>query len=197
MGTRALLIVHLAAVLLVAVLPSRAHGQIEIEVDRERRLRVAMDRAQGCPPEEILRALDPNVDSVVVNLLNDKDAPVHYRLYAVDCLGHFSNKRSRQVISSLLGDPTWDRIFRLRAFTAAARSMGVEFLADLMETCEERDAETRAAAVRAMAWIPTTRARSYLVQLQTRERDPLVLQAIGEALQRIPVDPLRPPGSDL
>ncbi len=178
--------------LLAVAPPAQAQRQIDLEQDRMQRLRKALDKAGGCPDEQVLRALDPNVDSLLVNLLNDKDASLLYRLYAVDCLGNFNNKRSRQLLASLLGDPTWDKIYRLRAMGAAARAMGVEILEELREACEDRDAETRAAAVRAIGWISTPRARSFLKHLQTRERDPTVIQAIGESLKRIPKDPYRP-----
>ena len=191
----------LAAVLVLATLlataPVQAQGQIDLDMDRMQRLRKAMDKARGCPDERVLRGMDPNVDSLLVNLLNDKDARIHYRLYAVDCLGNFNNKRSRQLLASLLGDPTWDKVYRLRAMGAAARAMGAEVLEDLREACEDRDAETRAAAARAIGWISTPRARSFLKHLQTRERDPAVIQAIDEALKRLPEDPYRPEGTSI
>jgi len=178
---------------LLAAVPATGQGRIDLGADRQRKLLKAMDAAQGCPDPGVLRAMDPNMDSILVNLLNDKDASMRYRLYAVDCLGHFDNKRSRQVLGSLLGDPTWDKVYRLRAFSAAARAMGAESLEELKEACNDRDAETRAAAARAIGWINVPRARSFLQHLKVRERDPAVLQAITEALKRIPKDPLRPP----
>jgi HEAT repeat protein len=177
---------------LIAV-PAYGQGQVELDGDRQRKLLKAMDRAKGCPDEAVLRTMDPNMDSMLVNLLHDKDTPIHYRLYAVDCLGHFSNKRALQVLSSLLGDPTWDKVYRLRAMSSAARAMGGEVLEDLKEACNDRDAATRAAAARAIGWINVPRARSFLVHLKVREQDPVVLQAIIEALKRIPADPIRPP----
>ena len=183
--------------LLAAATAAQAQGKTELDSDRMLRLRKAMDKAGGCPDEQTLRAMGSNTDSLLVNLLNSKDAPIRYRLWAVDCLGNFNNKRSRQLLASLLGDPTWDKVYRLRAMGAAARAMGVEILEDLKETCEDRDAETRAAAARAIGWIQTPRARSFLKHLQTRERDPAVIQAIGEALKRIPEDPYRPEGKSI
>jgi len=195
---RTLLTALLVFATFLAVAPAaQAQGKIELETDRMQRLYKALDKAGGCPDEQTLRAMDSNVDSLLVNLLNDKDAPLRYRLYAVDCLGHFNNKRSRQLLASLLGDPTWDKVYRLRAMGAAARAIGVEVLGDLREACEDRDAETRAAAARAIGWIQTPRARSFLKHLQTRERDPTVIQAIGEALKRIPEDPYRPEGTSI
>ena len=185
-----------ALLLLLATLftatPALGQGQIELDGDRQRRLLRAMDSAQGCPSGSFLRNMDPNIDSVLVNLLNDKDTPLQYRLYAVDCLGSFTNKRSIQVLSSLLNDPTWDKMYRLRAMAAAARAMGAEVLGPLKEACNDRDAETRAAAARAIGWINVPRARSFLKHLKLREQDPMVLEAITEALKRIPKDPLRP-----
>jgi HEAT repeat protein len=188
---------RLSALLVLATLitsiPAFGQGQIELEGDRQRKLLGAMDQAKGCPSESSLRNMDPNIDSILVNLLHDKETPLEYRLYAVDCLGHFANKRSLQVLSSLLGDPTWDKVYRLRAMSAAARAMGSEVLNDLMEACNDRDADTRAAAARAIGWINVPRARSFLMHRKVREQDPAVLQAITEALKRIPADPLRPP----
>lgn len=182
---------------LTMAIPAFGQGQIELESDRQRKLLKAMDRAEGCPEESLLRSIDPAVDSLLVNLLNEKEAPMHYRLYAVDCLGYFSNKRSLQVISSLLGDPTWDKVYRHRAMSAAARSMGAEVLDDLKEACNDRDSETRAAAARAIGLIHVPRARAFLQHLKIREQNPAVLQAITESLKRIPTDPLRRPDTGI
>ncbi|MFH1532339.1 MAG: HEAT repeat domain-containing protein [Pseudomonadota bacterium] len=185
------------ATLLTAAAPAFGQGQIELEGDRQRKLLRYMDLAKGCPAEGLLRGMDPNIDSILVNLLHDKDTPLRYRLYAVDCLGYFNNKRSQQVLASLLGDPTWDKVYRLRAMGASARAMGVDILEELMEACNDRDAETRAAAVGAIGWINVQRAHSFLQHLKTRERDPEVIQAITESLKRIPADPIRPPDTGI
>ncbi len=180
------------ATLLTAV-PAYGQRYIELEGDRQRKLLRAMDKAEGCPDESLLQKKKKKKKKKKKTTHHDKDTPIHYRLYAVDCLGHFSNKRALQVLSSLLGDPTWDKVYRLRAMTAAARSMGGEILDDLKEACNDRDATTRAAAVRAIGWINVPRARSFLIHLKVREQDPEVLQAIIDALKRIPADPIRPP----
>lgn len=192
--TSALLIL---AILLTSIPAFGQDHNIELDGDRQRKLLRAMDRVEGCPKVSTLRTMDPNIDSILVNLLHDKDTPLQYRLYAVDCLGAFANKRALQVLSSLLGDPTWDKVYRLRAMSAAARAMGGEILDDLKEACNDRDAETRAAAARAIGWINVPRARSFLIHLKVREQDPVVLQAISEALKRIPADPLRRPESGI
>ncbi len=183
----------LVLVTLFTAAPTLGQGRIELSGDRQRKLLKAMDKVKGCPDEGLLRAMDPSIDSILVNLLYDSDVPLHYRLYAVDCLGYFSNKRSLQILSSLLGDPTWDKIYRLRAMSAAARAMGGEILEELKVACNDRDSGTRAAAARAIGWINIPRARSFLEHLKIQERDPEVIQAITDALKRIPKDPLRPP----
>jgi HEAT repeat protein len=143
-----------------------------------------VDKARGCPSENILRSISPRVDSFVVDMLNNRKLSLWRRMAAVDCLAHFANKRSKQVLSSLISDPTWDQNFQHRAMISAAKAFGEEFYPQIMQKAQSKNPSTRAAAVKALGILATQQAVMSLKSLQDTELDMEVIRAIDEALRQ-------------
>lgn len=157
-------------------------AQYKTGSDYKRELLDQISKARGCPSETALRAISPKIDSYVTDIINNRTIPMWKRLAAVDCMAHFRNKRSRQVLSSMLTDPTWDHDFRKHAMRAGARAFGEEFLPELRDLALSRNPATRSAAVKAIGEIGTQQSIQTLKSLQTTEVDLEVITALDEAL---------------
>jgi hypothetical protein len=176
----------LGVIAFMLIIPALVQAQPRMRTEKDRKLDILklFQKKGGCPSEAVLRSFGSDADSLMTDMINNPQLSLKYRLYAVDCMAYFRNKRSDQVLSSLLNDPTWDRPFVHRAMYSYARAFGGEALIHLKPFLQKRAPATRAAAVRAIGFIGTSRAISLLKRVQLMERDLLVLQAIDEVLQK-------------
>lgn len=157
-----------------------AECQFKTRDDRLRELADYMAKAKVCPTEEKLRNFGSDADSMMTNICTDRNRPLELRLLAVDCLAYFSNKRSSQVLHSMLTDPTWDRPFQHKAMMSLAKAFGEEVFPELKTYTESQDPATRLQAVKALGLIGGERVKAYLQSLAQREQDSAVLQAISD-----------------
>jgi HEAT repeat protein len=173
----------LALLVLLLPLPLLAQSTVLTTQERTRILAESLAAAPHCPSVQKLRSVGADVDSLLTNIALNKTIFLEVRLKAVDCLGYFSNKRSRQVLNSMITDPTFDSPFQQAALLSLARAFGEEAFPLLRSYTDNTDAKTRVVAVKALGIIGSARTRSYLMGLAQSETDPMVQQAIAEALK--------------
>jgi hypothetical protein len=173
----------LALLVLLLPLPLLAQSTMLTTVERTRLLADSLAAAPQCPSVQKLRAVGADVDSMLTNIALNKTVRLEVRLKAVDCLGYFSNKRSRQVLNSMITDPTFDSPFQQQALLSMARAFGEEVFPLLRSYTDNTDVKTRLVAVKAIGLIRSARTRAYLEGLAQTETDPMIQQAIAEALQ--------------
>ena len=143
------------------------------------------------PPTEVeIRAVAHDVDSVLADVINDREQDSLTRTRAVSCLGFFQNKRARQLLRAIVTDPAWQKPFRQAALVAIASTMGVEALDVLKEFTRDPDADIHLACVLGLEVMGGQRALTLLKDLQLREREPEVIKAIDAAIRKLSRSPL-------
>lgn len=142
------------------------------------------------PTEARIRAVAHDVDSVLADIINDRDMDSLTRSRAVSCLGFFQNKRAQQLLRAIITDPAWQKPFRHAALVAIANSMGVEALDVLKEFTRDPDSEIRLACVQGLEVMGGAQALTLLKDPQLREREPVVIEAIDKAIRELSRSPL-------
>jgi len=137
------------------------------------------------PTEDQLRKVGPDVDSLLTDIINDSTVDLVSRRRAITALGFFDNRRSRQVLSSIVTDPAWEKPYRVAALEAVAGVMGEEAFEMVKDRSNDPDEDVRAACVRALEIMGGSRARDLLKSLLLQERSPAVMKLIDKALGNI------------
>jgi HEAT repeat protein len=137
------------------------------------------------PAEAQVRKEGPGADSTLVDIINDSDVDVVSRRRAIEALGFFDNKRSRQMLSGIITDPAWEKVFRIAALETIGRVMGEEAFEMVKDRALDPDAEVRLACVKALEAMRGVRALGLLRSLQLQEHDPAVVREIDKALGRL------------
>ena len=143
----------------------------------------AIEENKTCPALPFLKALGSNADSIIVRMINEKSIPAWKRVTAVSCLRHYSSKKSKQILSSMISDPSWDDAFRHQAMDTIVDLIGEEAFYMLKKYAVGPNKTERLAAIKAMAKIRTERTGSFFRYLQTRESDPEILSIINQGLR--------------
>jgi len=178
---------------LAAVLTLAAAGvfaqTFETRKDKHEKV-VKLLKKKKPPTEAQIRAVAHDVDSVLADVINDRDLDSLTRTRAVSCLGFFQNRRARQLLRAIITDSAWQKPFRQAALVAIASAMGVEALELLKEFTRDPDEEIRLACVQGLEVMGGAQALALLKDLQLRERELAVLQAIDTAIRNLSRSPL-------
>lgn len=185
---RALVASVVAAVLVLAAFGVAAQGFETRRDKHEKVVKLLMKKER--PTEAQIRAVAHDVDSVLADVINDREQDSLTRTRAVSCLGFFQNKRARQLLRAIVTDPAWQKPFRQAALVAIASTMGVEALDVLKEFTRDPDADIRLACVLGLEVMGGQRALTLLKDLQLREREPEVIKAIDAAIRKLSRSPL-------
>lgn len=180
-----------AVALAIAMLASVGAAAQSIETRKDKHDKVVkLLMKKERPTEAQIRAVSHDVDSVLADIINNRDMDSLTRTRAVACLRFFQNKRATQLLRSIITDPAWQKPFRQAALIAIASSMGVEALDILKEFTRDPDAEIRRACVQGLEVMDGEQALRLLKDLQLRERDPVVIEAIDKAIRELSRSPL-------
>lgn len=183
--------IALTAVLAALVLiPAATFGQgYPTKSDNRQKMRDLLEKREP-PTEKQIRAVSPDVDSLLSDVINDRTADFITRKRAVEAMGYFQTKRARQLLRTVITDPAWQKPYRIVAIKAIARSVGAPALEMIKKYAGDPDSEVRLACVYALDVMGSTAALTLLRNWQLREKDAGVLRAIDGAIRKLSRDPL-------
>lgn len=173
--------------LLISVLAT-AQGQ-PTKTDKREKIRELLEKREP-PTEEQVRRVASDVDSLLSDIINDREADFITRKRAVTALGYFQTKRARQMLRSIITDPAWQKPYRVVAIVAIAQSLGKPAFNMVKGYTGDPDSEVRLACVDALGIMGGDAALTLLRHWQLREKDINVLQAIYSAIRKLSRDPL-------
>ena len=184
--TKMALTAVLAALFLI---PAATFGQGHpTKSDMRQKMRELLEKRKP-PTEKEVRAVSPDVDSLLADVVNDRTADFVTRKRAVEAMGFFQTKRARQLLRTVITDPAWQKPYRIVAIKAIARSVGVAALVMVKKHASDPDPEVRLACVYALDVMGSTAALTLLRNWQLREKDSGVLRAIDGAIRNLSRDP--------
>jgi HEAT repeat protein len=145
-----------------------------------------LERSDAFPPYEARwRPLGPAALGVLEELASDPKAPAPQRVRAVTSMAAVDDPQSAVQLRGLLVNSRVQSPLRASAATALGLRSGSEAVPTLLPFLQDRDGSVRAAVARALGRLGGAQARQALEERIPEEKEPLVREALQQALTLI------------
>lgn len=145
-----------------------------------------LERSDALPPYEApWRPLGPAALGVLEELASNPKVPAPQRVRAVTSMAAVDDPQSAVQLRGLLEDSHVQSPLRASAATALGLRSGSEALPTLLPFLQDRDGSVRAAVARTLGRLGGTQAQQALEDRIPEEKDPLVREALQQALSFI------------
>lgn len=133
---------------------------------------------ESSPSSARWRSMGERMVAPLVEIYADNALPPYVRIRALVAIGAFRTRVARQTLIAAATDPQTPEMHAREAVLALGRTFGADVLDVVAARLDDSRPLVREAAARALARIPSVRARSIVRTRLRSEADPVVRDAL-------------------